>query len=88
MTAATSVRESIREVYVTKFMSHPCEDPESGARIQTPPPEKSQNIGLLSNISPDPLLNHKATKTWPAFNVGPSSARQRNAFDGPRIVVI
>ena len=42
------------------------------------PPEKSQNKGFLSNTSPDSLENHKATK--PAFNVGPSSARQRNAI--------
>ena len=58
------------------------------------PPEKSQTIGVLSNSGPDPLKNHKATE--PAFNVGPSSARQRNAIqmafrwradDGPLIVV-
>ena len=57
------------------------------------PPEKSQNIGFLSNTGPDPLKNHKATK--PEFNVG-SSARQRNviympfrwrADDGPILVV-
>ena len=43
-----------------------------------PPPEKSQNIGFLSNTGPDPLKNHKASK--PEFNVGPSLARQRNAI--------
>ena len=32
------------------------------------PPEKSQNIGFLSNTGLDPLKNHKATK--PAFIVG------------------
>ena len=32
------------------------------------PPEKSQNIGFLSNTGQNPLKNHKATK--PAFNVG------------------
>ena len=37
-----------------------------------------KNIGFLSNSDPDPLKNHKATE--PAFNVGPSSARQRNAI--------
>ena len=42
------------------------------------PSEKSQNIGFLSNAGPDPMKNHKATK--PAFNVGPSSARHRNAI--------
>ena len=49
-----------------------------------------KNIGFLSNTGPDPLKNYKAAK--PAFNVGPSSARQRNAIkrradDGPLIVV-
>ena len=42
------------------------------------PPEKSQKYMFLSNTGPDPLKNHKATK--PAFNVGPSSAHQRNAI--------
>ena len=42
------------------------------------PPEKSQNIGFLSNTGLDPLKNLKATK--PAFNVGPSLARQGNAI--------
>ena len=41
-------------------------------------PEKSQNIEFLSNIDPDPLKIYKSTK--PAFNVGPSSACQRNAI--------
>ena len=36
-----------------------------------------KNKGFLGNNGPDPLKNHKATK--PAFNVGPSSARLRNA---------
>ena len=34
--------------------------------------------GSHSNTGPGPLKKHKATK--PAFNVGPSSARQRNAI--------
>ena len=42
------------------------------------PPEKSQNIGFLCNTGADPLKNHIAAK--PAFNIGPSSARQRNAI--------
>ena len=33
-------------------------------------PEKSQNIGFLSNTGPDTLKNHNATEQ--AFNVGPS----------------
>ena len=53
-----------------------------------------KNRGFLSNADPDPLKNYKATK--PAFNVGSSWARQRNAFlmafhwradDGPLLVV-
>ena len=35
-------------------------------------------IRFLSNSGLDPLENHKATKT--AFNVGPSSAHQRNTI--------
>ena len=47
---------------------------------EPPPPQKKnhKNIGFLCNIGPDRLNNHKATK--PAFNVGPSSSRQRNAI--------
>ena len=37
-----------------------------------------KNIGFLSNSGPEPLKNYDATVT--AFNVGPSSARQRNAI--------
>ena len=44
-----------------------------------PPPLKNhKNIGFLSYTGPDPLKNHKANK--PAFNLGPSSACQRNAI--------
>ena len=44
-----------------------------------PPPLKNhKNIWFFSNSGPDPLNNHKATE--PTFNVGPSSARQRNAI--------
>ena len=46
-----------------------------GVRI---PPEKHKNIRFLCNTGPDPLKNYKATK--PAFNVWPSSARQRDAI--------
>ena len=60
-----------------------CADPEGGGGgwqgVQTPPPQKNyKNIGFLSDTGPDPLKNHKATKL--AFNIGPSSARQRNAI--------
>ena len=57
--------------------SCPCVDPEGGTGGRDPP-EKSQYIGFLSNSGPDPLKNYKATK--PAFNVGPTSARQQNAI--------
>ena len=63
-------------------------DPEGGQGVRTPSPEKiTKNIGLLSkkkgerllsNTGPDPLKNHKTTEQ--ALNVGPSSARQRNAI--------
>ena len=53
----------------------PCAHPEGGQGSE--PPEKSQNIWCLSNIDPDPLKNHKATK--PAFNVD----HHRRADDGP-----
>ena len=44
----------------------------------TSPLEKHKNTGFLSNTGQDPLKNHKATKL--AFNVGLSSAHQRNAI--------
>ena len=57
----------------------PWADPEGDRGSGPPPPAKHhKNIGFLSNNSSDPLKNHKATKL--AFNVGPSSARQRNAI--------
>ena len=49
-----------------------------GKGVWTPPPEKSQNKGFLSNNGPDLLNNHKATK--PAFNVGSSSAASKTPF--------
>ena len=53
-----------------------------GKGVRNPPPLPSprnhKNIGFLSNTGLDPLKNHKATKQ--AFNVGSSSARQRNTF--------
>ena len=42
------------------------------------PLKNHKHIGRFrSNSGPDPLKNYEATKL--AFNVGPSSARQRNA---------
>ena len=49
-----------------------------GSGPPPPSPEKSQIIGFLGITGSDPQKNHKATK--PAFNVGPSEARQRNAI--------
>ena len=53
-----------------------CVDPEGWEEqgVRTPPPEKSQNYRVLFHTAADPLKNHKATK--PAFNAGPSLARQ------------
>ena len=55
-------------------------DPEGvGTGPGPPPPIKNyKNIALFSDTGPDPLKYHKATK--PAFNIGSSSARQRNAI--------
>ena len=47
--------------------------------VRTPPPLKNhRNIGFPSNIYPNPLKIHKATK--PACNAGPSWGRQRSAI--------
>ena len=47
-----------------------------GSRPHRTPLKNHNHIGFICNTGPDPLKNHKATK--PAFNVGPSSARQRS----------
>ena len=49
-----------------------------GGRGSGLPLKNHKDIGFISNSGPDPLKNHKATK--PVFNVGQSSARQRNAI--------
>ena len=60
-----------------------------------PPLKIANKKDVLGNTGPDTLQNHKATK--PAFNVGPSSARQQNAIEmvfrwwadiGPLLVVV
>ena len=51
-----------------------------GQGVWTPGKLKKKYIEFLSNTGPDPLKNQKTTKQ--AFNVGPSSARQRNAISG------
>ena len=52
-------------------------DPEGGTGVRDPPPppKNHKNIGFLSNTDADPL---KITKL--PFNVGPTSAHQRNAI--------
>ena len=49
-------------------------DPEGGMGSGPPLKKTQKKLGFLSKTGQDPLKNHKATK--PAFNVGPSSARQ------------
>ena len=62
------------EIYLYKVHAR-IQRGDSGSR---PPLINHKIIGFLSNTCPDPLNNHKATKS--AFNVGPSSARQRNVI--------
>ena len=61
---------------------HPVQGCSSWADLE----KNDKSIGFLSNTGPDPLKNHKATK--PTFNVGPSSARQRNAISMAFVVNI
>ena len=69
---------TIYTVSVDALRTTTCVDPEGGTGGPDPhPPEKSQKYRYLST-GPDPLKHHKANK--PAFNVGPTSARQRNAI--------
>ena len=51
---------------------------QSGGQGVRTPRKNHKNLGFLSNTGPHLLKNHKATK--PAFNIGPLSARQRNAI--------
>ena len=56
-----------------------CADPGGRQGVQPPPlTEKSQIYRVCYNTGQDPLNNYKAIK--PAFNVGPSLERQRNAI--------
>ena len=65
-------------LYPMKFLTcceknqYACTDPE-GDRGSGPLLKNHKNIGFYSTTCPDPLENHKATKT--AFIVGLSSAR-------------
>ena len=60
MVANPEDRFSYNETHIllAQPMEIPCVDPEGGQGFG--PPEKSQNIGLLSNTGPDLLKNHKA----------------------------
>ena len=51
---------------------------QRGDRGSGPPLKNYKNIVFLSNTGPDPLKKQKANQA--AFNVGPSSARPRNAI--------
>ena len=54
-------------------------DPDGGKGVQN-----HKTIGLLINTGPDPMEITKLQCTKSAFNVGPSSASQRNAMSGGR----
>ena len=70
-------REAGYHFYKRTCHISPWADPEGADTGGLNPPEKSLNIGFLSNTGPDPLKNYKSKLE---FNVGPSSARQRNAI--------
>ena len=59
------------------FVLSPCANLE-GDRGSRPSLKNRKNLGFVSNSGPNILENHEATE--PEFNVGPSSARQRNAI--------
>ena len=59
------------------FQLGSCTDPEGGQGIRTPTLKNHKNVGFSSNTGSDHL---KSAATKPAFNVGSSSARQRNAI--------
>ena len=63
--------------YMTVKLLNDCPWADLEGRQGDPLPLKNhKNIGFPCNTGPDLLNTHKATK--PAFNVGPSSARQRH----------
>ena len=54
---------------------------QRGTGVPYPLPLKNhKNIGFLSNTGLDPLKTQKATKKQSVYNVGPSSAHQRDAI--------
>ena len=74
-------------IFVFVLHRYTCVDREGdrGPDPPPPPPEKSHKYRVSSQCWSGSHENHKAAK--PAFNVGPSSARQRNAIYGSLIVV-
>ena len=76
------IQIQIGEICSTSTEIFTCADPEGGGGGSgpgPPPPEKThKNIGFPSNTGPNSIKINTATK--PAFNVGPSSARQRDAI--------
>ena len=66
------------ELNTCTFKIQACADPEGGGVGGQDSPENHKIIGFLSNTGLDPLKKNKATKL--AFNVEPSSSRQRNAI--------
>ena len=92
-TTESPVKQQIYVYITAKTDLHSMGGSWGGTRVRTSL-KNHKNKGFLSNTGPDPLKNHKATK--PAFNVVPSSARQRIAIlmafrwrinEGPLIVV-
>ena len=65
------------KVRTAYLLARSCANPEGGVP-DTTPLENLKATAFLSNIGPDPLFNHEATK--PAFNVVPLSARQRKTI--------
>ena len=64
-----------------------CGSRRGGQGVLTPL-KNHKNIRYLSNTGLDPLKNHKATCTKPAFNVGPPSVASETPFDDCPFIVV
>ena len=75
------MRFGIYHICIDSLLKHICNKhgriQRGGHGVRTPLKNR-KNIGFLSNTGPNHLKHHKATK--PVFNVGPSSACQRDAI--------